>query len=91
MPPARDRSRRTAPTLADYGRSIWRRKVVVLVALCGGLVLGMTLLPSALANRGTLKATVPLRVGQTASDASTRASGASARSVAVSSSRPQEP
>ena len=49
MPPARDRSRRTAPTLADYGRSIWRRKVVVLVALCGGLVLGMTLLPTALA------------------------------------------
>ncbi|HEY2960693.1 MAG TPA: CpsD/CapB family tyrosine-protein kinase [Actinomycetota bacterium] len=69
MPPARDRTSRAAPTLADYGRSIWRRKPIVLVALCGGLVLGMTLLPSALANRGTLKATVPLRVGQTASDA----------------------
>jgi capsular exopolysaccharide synthesis family protein len=65
----RDRSRRTAPTLADYGRSIWRRKLIVLIALCGGLALGMTVLPTALANRGTQKATVPMRVGQTASDA----------------------
>jgi succinoglycan biosynthesis transport protein ExoP len=69
MPPDRDRSRRSAPTLADYGRSIWRRKLIVLVALCGGLALGMTVLPTALANRGTQKATVPMRVGQTASDA----------------------
>lgn len=69
MPADRDRSRRSTPTLADYGRSIWRRKLIVLVALCGGLALGMTLLPTALANRGTEKATVPMRVGQTASDA----------------------
>src|SRR6266542_991386 len=69
MPLDRDRSRRSTPTLADYGRSIWRRKLIVLVALGGGLALGMTLLPTALANRGTQKATVPLRVGQTASDA----------------------
>lgn len=69
MPPDRDRSRRSTPTLADYGRSIWRRKLIVLVALCGGLALGMTLLPTALANRGTQKATVPIRVGQSASDA----------------------
>jgi receptor protein-tyrosine kinase len=69
MPLDRDRSRRSTPTLADYGRSIWRRKLIVAVALLGGLALGMTLLPSALANRGTQKATVPLRVGQTAADA----------------------
>lgn len=69
MPLDRDRSRRSTPTLADYGRSIWRRKLIVAVALLGGLALGMTLLPTALANRGTQKATVPLRVGQTASDA----------------------
>jgi capsular exopolysaccharide synthesis family protein len=69
MPLDRDRSRRSTPTLADYGRSIWRRKLIVVVALGGGLALGMTLLPTALANRGTQKATVPLRVGQTASDA----------------------
>jgi capsular exopolysaccharide synthesis family protein len=69
MPLDRDRSRRSTPALADYGRSIWRRKLIVAVALLGGLALGMTLLPTALANRGTQKATVPLRVGQTASDA----------------------
>ncbi len=63
MPLDRDRSRRSTPTLADYGRSIWRRKLIVAVALLGGLALGMTLLPSALANRGTQTATVPLRVG----------------------------
>jgi len=53
MPLDRDRSRRSTPTLADYGRSIWRRKLIVLVALGGGLALGMTLLPTARANRGT--------------------------------------
>src|SRR5262245_25054548 len=69
MPPDRDRSRRTSPTMADYGRSIWRRKFVVLVALLAGLVLGTTVLPNALANRGTEKASVRMRVGQTATDA----------------------
>jgi capsular exopolysaccharide synthesis family protein len=69
MPPDRDRSRRTAPTMADYGRSIWRRKLVVLVALGAGLALGTTVLPNALANRGTQKASVRMRVGQTTSEA----------------------
>jgi capsular exopolysaccharide synthesis family protein len=69
MPPDRDRSRRTAPTMADYGRSIWRRKFVVLIALAAGLALGTTVLPNALASRGTEKASVRMRVGQTAADA----------------------
>jgi capsular exopolysaccharide synthesis family protein len=69
MPPDRDRTRRTAPTMADYGRSIWRRKFIVLVALAAGLALGATVLQDVLANRGTQKASVRMRVEQTASDA----------------------
>src|SRR4029450_12904024 len=69
MPPDRDRSRRTAPTMADYGRAIWRGRLSALAAVAAGLALGTTVLPNALASRGTQKASVRMRVGQTISGA----------------------
>ncbi len=36
---------RTAPTLADYARSLWRRRILVGLGLLAGLALGFTVLP----------------------------------------------
>jgi capsular exopolysaccharide synthesis family protein len=53
---------RTNPTLSDYARSIWRRKVIVAVGLIAGIALGVVVFPRVLPSNPAFAATTRLDV-----------------------------
>jgi Mrp family chromosome partitioning ATPase len=62
------RTSRTAPSLGEYVRAIWRRKLLVALGLVAGLALGMFVLPDVLTSQGSYQATQRLKVAELISD-----------------------
>lgn len=58
----------TAPSLGEYVRAIWRRKVLVALGLVAGLALGSYVLPDVLTSQGSYQATQRLKVAELVSD-----------------------
>ena len=81
-------ARRTNPTLSDYARSVWRRKLIVAAGLIAGIALGVVVFPRILPSNPDYEARSRLDVrpltlqsqGDTSKDSST-ASGGSATSA----------
>jgi Mrp family chromosome partitioning ATPase/uncharacterized protein involved in exopolysaccharide biosynthesis len=65
---AQQRTLHTAPSLGEYVRVVWRRKVVVVLGLVTGLALGMFVLPDVLTSQGSYQATQRLKVAELVSD-----------------------
>ena len=65
---AQQRTSPTAPSLGEYVRVIWRRKLLVVLGLVTGLALGMFVLPDMLTSQGSYQATQRLKVAELVSD-----------------------
>jgi Mrp family chromosome partitioning ATPase/capsular polysaccharide biosynthesis protein len=65
---AEERASGQSPTLGEYARAIWRRRLLIAAGLILGLVLGTVVLPATVANEGTWQATVRLKVSELVSD-----------------------
>jgi Mrp family chromosome partitioning ATPase len=65
---AQQRTSHTAPSLGEYVRVVWRRKVLVILGLVTGLALGMFVLPDVLTSQGSYQATQRLKVAELVSD-----------------------
>lgn len=65
---AQHRASRTAPSLGEYLRAVWRRKLLVVLGLVAGLALGWFLLPDVLTGQGRYQATQRLKVAELVSD-----------------------
>jgi Mrp family chromosome partitioning ATPase len=62
------RAARTAPSLGEYARTIWRRRPLVAAGLLLGLLLGMVVLPEVRPVQSTYEATIRLKVVELVSD-----------------------
>jgi Mrp family chromosome partitioning ATPase len=65
---AQQRTLHTAPSLGEYVRVVWRRKLLVVLGLVAGLALGMFVLPDVLTSQGSYQATQRLKVAELVSD-----------------------
>ena len=65
---AEERASGTAPTLGEYARAIYRRRLLAAAGLVVGLGLGTLVLPATAGDEGTWQATVRLKVAQLVSD-----------------------
>jgi Mrp family chromosome partitioning ATPase len=65
---AQQRTFHTAPSLGEYVRVVWRRKLLVVLGLVAGLALGMFILPDVLTSQGSYQATQRLKVAELVSD-----------------------
>jgi Mrp family chromosome partitioning ATPase len=66
---AQQRISHTAPpSLGEYVRAIWRRKLLVALGLIAGLALGIFVLPDVLTSQGSYQATQRLKVAELVSD-----------------------
>jgi Mrp family chromosome partitioning ATPase len=65
---AQQRTSRTAPSLGEYVRAVWRRKLLVVLGLVAGLAFGMLVLPDILSGQGSYQATQRLKVAELVSD-----------------------
>jgi Mrp family chromosome partitioning ATPase len=65
---AQQRTSRTAPSIGEYVRAIWRRKLLVALGLAAGLALGSFVLPHVLTSQGSYQATQRLKVAELISD-----------------------
>jgi Mrp family chromosome partitioning ATPase len=65
---AQQRTFHTAPSLGEYVRVVWRRKLLVVLGLVTGLALGMFVLPDVLTSQGSYQATQRLKVAELVSD-----------------------
>jgi Mrp family chromosome partitioning ATPase/uncharacterized protein involved in exopolysaccharide biosynthesis len=65
---AQQRTPHTAPSLGEYVRVVWRRKLLVVLGLAIGLALGMFVLPDVLTSQGSYQATQRLKVAELVSD-----------------------
>jgi Mrp family chromosome partitioning ATPase len=62
------RTSRTAPSLGEHTRAVWRRKSLVAAGLVLGLLLGIVVLPKVRTGQATYRATIRLKVAELVSD-----------------------
>jgi len=65
---AEERLSGTTPTLGEYARAIYRRRLLTAAGLVLGLGLGTLVLPATAGNGGTWQATIRIKVAQLVSD-----------------------
>jgi capsular exopolysaccharide synthesis family protein len=65
---AQHRASRTPPSVGEYVRAVWRRKIFVVLGLIAGLGLGLFVLPDMLTSQGSYQATQRLKVAKLVSD-----------------------
>jgi capsular exopolysaccharide synthesis family protein len=65
---AQHRASRTPPSIGEYVRAVWRRKILVVLGLVAGLGLGLFVLPDVLTSQGSYQATQRLKVAKLVSD-----------------------